>query len=284
MDLNLISPYVRRAKKSVLTAPFVIRERVILDYELILIASGEVDLFIDGESYRLQKNNVVLIPPGVPHSMCLSAGTLAQPHIHFDAIYETCSKERRISFKPLERLNPRQRELLQEDVLREYGIPYVFEPQEMQRFQKYFYEIIDAWETRRECFDLLCKAKMALLLRLLIKQFGEKEKKSSSDSYCEELKEYIDENFEQILTLDGLERQFGINKYTLLRNFKKVYGENVISYYNEKRIAHAQKLLRDTSLSITEIALQLNFSDIYTFSRFFKQKTGTSPKLYRDGK
>ena len=284
MDLNLISPFVRRAKQSVQTAPFVIRERVILDYELILIASGEADLFINGEHYRLQKNNAVMIPPGVPHRMSLSEGTLAQPHIHFDVTYDEGSKERRISFKPLERLNPRQRELLQEDVLQEYRIPYVFEPQEFQRFQKYFYEIIDAWETRRECFDLLCKAKMVLLLRLLIKQFGEKEKKNSPDSYCEEIKEYIDENFEQILTLDDLERQFGINKYTLLRNFKRAYGENVISYYNEKRIAHAQKMLRETVLSITEIALQLNFSDIYTFSRFFKQKTGTPPKLYREGK
>ena len=49
-------------------------------------------------------------------------------------------------------------------------------------------------------------------------------------------------------------------------------------------IKQTQKMLRETALSITEIALQLNFSDIYTFSRFFKQKTGTSPKLYRDGK
>ena len=51
---------------------------------------------------------------------------------------------------------------------------------------------------------------------------------------------------------------------------------------NDFFVGEAQKLLRHTSLSISEVAYQLNFEDAAYFSRLFKKHTGTSPKGFRE--
>ena len=141
--------------------------------------------------------------------------------------------------------------------------------------------MIEARQSNREYNTILCKSKLLMLLRLILKQFDPEKKNGEKDNECESIKDYIDNNYEQIITLSDLEMQFGINKFTLLRKFKNSYGVNVISYYNDKRFELACRLLERGEQSVTEIAMQLNFTDIYSFSRFFKNRTGISPSLYR---
>jgi AraC family transcriptional regulator, transcriptional activator of pobA len=51
---------------------------------------------------------------------------------------------------------------------------------------------------------------------------------------------------------------------------------------NDFFVGEAQRLLLHTSLSISEVAYQLNFEDAAYFSRLFKKNTGTSPKEFRE--
>ena len=49
-----------------------------------------------------------------------------------------------------------------------------------------------------------------------------------------------------------------------------------------KKIEMAKRLLLYSKLSVKEIAAQLSFSDQYYFSNYFKRKTGTSPRSFRN--
>lgn len=95
------------------------------------------------------------------------------------------------------------------------------------------------------------------------------------------VKNYIDNNYLSSITLDYLSEYFYINKYTLLRKFKSMYNQTIISYYRNKRIRYAKNILRTTTLPICVLSEKLNFSDIYSFSRFFKTYVGCSPTSYR---
>ena len=61
-----------------------------------------------------------------------------------------------------------------------------------------------------------------------------------------------------------------------------IYGKTPYEYLQKYRIEQAEALLRFSSKSISEIAEQCGFSDIYSFSHCFKRQVGIAPKEYRN--
>jgi AraC-like DNA-binding protein len=63
--------------------------------------------------------------------------------------------------------------------------------------------------------------------------------------------------------------------------FRKELGVTPIAYLHRYRVNQAKQLLIDTSKSITEIALEVGFSDSSYFGRIFRRETGVSPQGFR---
>ncbi len=63
--------------------------------------------------------------------------------------------------------------------------------------------------------------------------------------------------------------------------FKKVYGMTPNRYLVNQKLTYAKKLLKNSSLPISEIAKLCGFCDVYYFSNFFKKETGCSPTSFR---
>ncbi|MEE1047382.1 MAG: AraC family transcriptional regulator [Clostridia bacterium] len=284
MNKAIFSPYVRVAMHSTLTAPFLINTRIILDYEIILVAGGECKITIGETPYICRKNDVVFIPPGIPHKFeCINDSDFVQPHIHFDLLYSPESEDRFVSFKAKENMTKSELSLIHEDVLKDANIPYVFTPYDIKKFQKIFFEAIRLFQEKSCNYELLCKAKILELTDCVLSQFcgGSIADTDGELSTIVAAKNYIDSNFLSVITLDFLSNQFYMNKYTMMRKFKSLYKQNIISYYRQKRIEYAKDMLISTSVSISSLAEKMNFTDIYSFSRFFKACTGLSPREYR---
>lgn len=73
-----------------------------------------------------------------------------------------------------------------------------------------------------------------------------------------------------------------ISTVYLSRVIRQVAGRTVIDYINQMLVTEATFLLRTSSLSIAQIADQLNFADTPSFSKFFSRMKGMSPKEYRN--
>jgi len=65
------------------------------------------------------------------------------------------------------------------------------------------------------------------------------------------------------------------------RRFAAVFGMPPGRYLQERRITRAAFLLRETELSVTEIAYDVGFRSLGTFSRTFSRIIGASPRAYR---
>jgi len=65
------------------------------------------------------------------------------------------------------------------------------------------------------------------------------------------------------------------------RVFKTVLGLSPQDFTVRARLDRARFLLRNSPLGVGEIAAALGYSDVYFFSKQFKQKTGCSPRRYR---
>src|SRR4029079_8322992 len=74
-----------------------------------------------------------------------------------------------------------------------------------------------------------------------------------------------------------LARVSGISAAHLARSFKDAFGVPPHRYLLTRRIERAAALLRDTEMSITDIAFQTGWSSVGTFGRQFKDIIGESP-------
>src|SRR5262249_49383566 len=78
-----------------------------------------------------------------------------------------------------------------------------------------------------------------------------------------------------------LARVSGVSEAHFARSFKQAFGVPPHRYLLTRRIERAAALLRDTDLSITEIAFQTGWESLGTFGRTFRDITGESPGVVR---
>ena len=93
---------------------------------------------------------------------------------------------------------------------------------------------------------------------------------------------YIHEHCTEDLSLDDAAALAGFSKYHFTRLFKKFTGVSYYKYLNKNRIEHAEKLLVNREISITEIALQSGFSSLSAFIRMFKLIKDCTPTEFRN--
>lgn len=83
------------------------------------------------------------------------------------------------------------------------------------------------------------------------------------------------------VTLDRLAETAGISPRQLNRLFSEKLGRSTMRYYRELRLDKAQSLLRNSPLTLTEIALATGFANSSHFSRAYTAQFGQPPSAYR---
>lgn len=106
------------------------------------------------------------------------------------------------------------------------------------------------------------------------------QKKDSAD-VIEQVRNYIDQNLTQELTLEHLSQQIHFSKSHLSRLFLKRTQMTVQQYIRQKRVDFAVQLLKTSSQSIDEIAQSCGFQNISHFYRTIKANTGLTPSQIR---
>lgn len=92
---------------------------------------------------------------------------------------------------------------------------------------------------------------------------------------------YIEENYRSG-ELTELAEQLHYDIYWLSREIKKRTGNNFTELVQIKRLNHAAFLLKNTTLSISEIAIRVGYENSSYFHRIFREKYGMTPKKYRE--
>lgn len=72
-----------------------------------------------------------------------------------------------------------------------------------------------------------------------------------------------------------------MSRSNLMRIFRKATGQTPVEYLIRLRIQQSMKLLHNSQLNITEIAMEIGFNDSNYFSRQFRRIVGLSPSRYR---
>jgi two-component system response regulator YesN len=93
--------------------------------------------------------------------------------------------------------------------------------------------------------------------------------------------EYLQQHYNEDLTLDDVARKVHISPSHLSRLFKDELGMTIIDYLTDIRIAAAKQMLENSDLMVKEIAEKVGYQEASYFTRVFKKNTGVSPAEYR---
>lgn len=99
--------------------------------------------------------------------------------------------------------------------------------------------------------------------------------------FIRQIDHYLEDHLTQNITVDDICDVFRIGRTKLYATSMEYLGCGLAEYIRIQRIRHAQKLLEESNLPVTEIAYSVGFSDYNHFSRVFKMITGMSARAYR---
>jgi AraC-like DNA-binding protein len=83
------------------------------------------------------------------------------------------------------------------------------------------------------------------------------------------------------LSMEDVARDLGVSPYYLAHAFSQEVGIPPLQFQLQVRLDRARRLLRESSESVTEIAMRCGFADTSYFDRQFKRRFGVTPSAYR---
>lgn len=147
--------------------------------------------------------------------------------------------------------------------------------------------ISEEFEGRGLGYQIRVKAQFIDLLVLLSRLYDRREHfqmdtaAADDRQVIENIRRFIETHCAQEFSLHHISRFCGMSQSSFISKFKKYTGKTFVEFRNEKRIELAKKLLSSSSLSITDISMEVGYSSFSHFDKAFKKLTGSSPKDYR---
>ena len=106
--------------------------------------------------------------------------------------------------------------------------------------------------------------------------------KAHEDEAIRQMQEFIEQNVDEKLTVDGLALQFAIGRRNLERRFKKATSNTVVEYMQRVKIEAAKMSLESSRDNVNEVMYKVGYTDTKAFRTAFKRITGLSPVQYRN--
>jgi len=92
----------------------------------------------------------------------------------------------------------------------------------------------------------------------------------------------IENGYSRKLGAEDIASAVGLDRTYLSSLFKNAYGVPLQTFLLQYRMRRARELLRNPSLSVSDVARSVGYPDPFLFSKMFKRVCGVSPTAYRE--
>ncbi|UVI32755.1 helix-turn-helix transcriptional regulator [Paenibacillus spongiae] len=232
------------------------------DYDIWYVMNGHGDIQVNGVLYAVSKGICMLLQPGdIVEARHDPEDRLTVIYLHYTMVLPEGQLV-------LEKRMPRYVRL--ED------------PQWLEHYLQRLLEV-DKWVTRwkEEEFDLLLKLTLIRLVREAEQQEQEPSVSRMNRQRIQQASDYIRQHMREKLTPKQIGDAFDCSPRYLSRQFKQFLGISLKEYITRVRMERATVLLAETSMTITQIAEAVGYSELFYFSKLFKHVYGVSPQYYR---
>lgn len=163
------------------------------------------------------------------------------------------------------------------------GAP-VFDPENIIDFSKLLDELYSLSCSEDHIKDMRINEKISSLLTLVMEESWHPENKGrigTKRQTLQNIKNYLNDNYKDRITLDLLSKKFFINKFYMTRAFKSQFGTTINVYLMQIHIDHAKELLSFTSMTLEQIGAEVGIPEPGYFNSVFKKIEGITPGAYR---
>lgn len=94
-------------------------------------------------------------------------------------------------------------------------------------------------------------------------------------------KRYIETNYFRDISIVDVAAHIGLNSTYFSHLFKKENGQGFTDYLTRHRLMEAQRLLKETAKTISEISEEVGYNDVTYFRKIFRQQLQMTPSEYR---
>ena len=242
-------------------------------YEILSIrSSGGAEYLIDAQRYKLQRGDIVIVPPGVSHRPLLPE-TMTEPY------------KRDVIWMSTEYLNGLT-QILSDDLglqntstrlIRTAGTPWAYLTDLIPRG-------VREAEQKRFGWELVLAANTAQLMvhvHRAVLDNSANTLKAEAKELMDNILEYVEQHYAEKLTLADVAGRFYVSESTISLTLRKKMGVSFYHWVTQRRLIAAKSLIEEGRL-LEDVAQSVGFSDYSSFFRAFKREFGISPKQYRN--
>lgn len=240
------------------------------EYEIDIILHGRASFFRGNEIFTLEEDDVILIDPGIGHaSLALEADSIVLVLRFPTSVFQPYLGDNLFSFAAC-----------RSDAATRMDRRY-----ELMRFHAT--QIFHSLNRGFALSQLNAKANMELLLVNLHRDFspvpmaGITPQTISEQAVVRQLKQYLDRNYCDKVSLSDLASLTGYHKNYLSAFFKKYTGSTIYNYLTRRRFQGAVEDLNFSDKTLTNIAVDNGFAELKLFNRQFRDLFQISPAEYR---
>jgi AraC-like DNA-binding protein len=256
-------------------------ERIIDNFEIIIVVKGIVYIQQNEEKYELHEGDMLLLRPECLHKgYAPSARGTSFYWLHFisedkiSVIEEIQAVDRLLT---LAKNDPYFTGLADKVLL-----PTKFHVTNMERLSILFHQLLHISESHYYTGLGSNYSLTSLILELTEQVLGSSaDTATRSSEKLSKITEWIRVHLSKRISLKNVAYEFNYSREYLSRFFKKNMGMGVQEYINKMRIAKARELLVESDKNILEIASELGFADDKYFLKLFKRYEKITPGEYR---
>ena len=148
--------------------------------------------------------------------------------------------------------------------------------------------LIKCYFERTAYFQIGCKAYCLELLYILAEffraadfRYSELVRQQERSAKLKPVLEFVDQHFAERIALKQAASVAKMSVPQFIKLFKKVAGTTFVSYVTHVRLSRAVRLLKESSLTIAEVASEVGFADQSYFDRRFKKAFQRTPRDFR---
>lgn len=278
LPIELLHPVVRIAHRQ---HGLQIPERIIFDYELVWVLQGEGVLTLDDRACAFRSNDLLLVPPFVPHRFECREDTGSGEHIavHFDFAPDV----------PPYREHPASRRPYEVRLTYDYQLPRSLSLDTWPQIARALRDVVEAHNQTDPLAPVMASARLLEALIYLLRQPRDSQetehicaREARYRARIEKARAYMVAHLAESITVATLAELTHLSPSRLTTLFRRVTGYPPMEYLRRLRVQEARRLMARPELSIKQIAARVGFPDSLHFSRVFRRIDGLSPMQYRD--